>query len=102
MGYLLLDGNFDEEKYEKGVQKLLLKENTEGIEENALNTGDHGEYSYLQRIGGDWMDIPDGWEEIELDAGILSDLTINHPMLEEMKQEEKKLIGKMYKSHINF
>ena len=94
MGYLILDGTFDEDKFEEGVQKLLLKEDTEGKEDMTVKIGCYEEFSYIEKILGDWMQIPEGWEEIELSGRILADLSINKTMSADIQGDRKKLIGK--------
>ena len=95
MGYLLLDGIFEEEKIEEGVQKLLLKEDTEGAKDMLKRIGEYEEFSYIEKIGSDWMEIPNGWEEIEMTGRILADLVINMKMLGGIQGNLKKLIGKV-------
>ena len=94
MGYLLLDGNFDEEQLEQGIQKLLVKEDTEGIENIVGKIGNYEEFSYIEKIDFEWMEIPSGWEEVELTEQILADISINNTVLEDILGGRKKLIGK--------
>ena len=77
MGHLLLDGVFDEEKYERGMIKLLRKPPDEEDEEvrpvqaplqededRARDAVDFVEFNYTQMIGEEWLGMEAGWEEV--------------------------------------
>ena len=116
MGHLLLDGVFDEEKYERGMIKLLRKPPDEEDEEVRLGTG-------TRAGGGGQGEGPHGLRGVQLhpddrggvagDGGgvggggpsplllqvpptdlMLADLGLNPPLLRDIMGGRKKLIGR--------
>ena len=93
MGYLLLDAEFDEEKYWSGKLRFLLRESTERTTIEAVEqmTGPRRDkYDHIQC----WVDIPFGWEEIEFPSNYLNRFNLNSPILRDFQAGRRKIIQK--------
>ena len=93
MGYLLLDFEFDEEKYRNGTLKFMLKESTERSPiEIIQQIGKRRREKYDQIHC--WNPIPIGWEELKYSDQYIKGLNLHSPILRDFQAGRRKIIKK--------
>ena len=93
MGYLLLDAEFDEEKYKNGLLKFLLKESTERTSiENIQQIAERRceKYDHIHC----WIPVPIGWEELKYSDKYTKGLNLHSPIMRDFQAGRRKIIKK--------
>ena len=95
MGYLFTDGVFDLEKVACGQQKFVLKDGEEEGKREGVEQRKYKEYKYCMKVGEEWLGVGDGFEDVEVTEIMMGDLGVNPEFQEEVKNGEKKIVGKI-------
>jgi len=95
LGFLLHDMDMDKEKLRSGGQKFILKTSTEGSNQPTLPKTPYLQIQVEFKVDGEWMMEEEGMEEVELDAQMLEDLAIDAALLSDVKEQRKRLVGKL-------
>ena len=93
MGYLLLDAEFDEEKYRSGTLKFILKESTERTPIEIIQQIGKCRREKYDQIHC-WIPIPIGWEELKYSDQYIKGLNLHSPILRDFQAGRRKIIKK--------